>query len=205
MTINGFLKFLKKTEKLKHTLRHAWTGDIKRQESTAEHTWHMSMMAIALGPYLKNKIDLMRVLKLVAVHDIGEAIVGDVPAFSQNHSDKYEIEEKAVLKIAESLPVASQKEVVDLYHEYQAKESKEALLVKMLDVIDVIFQHLVSDISTWSEEEFTFNLQKHSEKYFKEEPLMLKLYNEIHEKLEKKVKKAKLWKEKRICQAKRKN
>jgi len=165
MTINEFLKFLKKTEKLEHTLRHAWTGDIKRQESTAEHTWHMSMMAIALEPYLKNKIDLMKVLKLVVVHDVGEAIIGDVLAFNQNHSDKYEAEEKAVLKIVESLPAASQKEIIDLYNEYQAKESKEALFVKMLDVIDVIFQH--------------------------DEPLLSGLYDKIHQKLGEKVGKTK--------------
>lgn len=192
MKINDFLKFLEKTERLKHTLRHAWTGDINRQESAAEHTWHMSIMAVALAPHLKHKVNLTKVLKLVAIHDIGEALVGDVPAFDQNHGGKYEAEEKAALQILESLPFSSQKELVGLYKEYQTKQTREAIFVKMLDVIDVIFQHLISDISTWAKEEYVFNLNRNSEKYFESEPLLLSLYNEIHKKLEEKVKKHKV-------------
>lgn len=72
MQPNDFLQFLSKTQRLKSTLRHSWTDNINRQESAAEHSWHMSLMAIALEPYLENKVDLSRVLKLVSVHDTGE-------------------------------------------------------------------------------------------------------------------------------------
>ena len=191
MKTEEFLKFFKKTERLKHTLRHAWTGDKNRQESTAEHTWHMSIMAMIFAPHLKNKVDLMKVLKMITIHDVGEALVGDTPAFSKNHGKKHKEEKEAVLKIAGLLPNISKKEIINLYNEYKAKKSKEALFVKMLDIIDVIFQHFVSDISTWCEEEFTFNLNRDSEKYFKDEPLLLTLYDKIVRELEEKVKKHK--------------
>lgn len=188
MKTNNFLDFLEKTQKLKHTLRHAWTEDITRQESTAEHSWHMSIMAIVLTPLLKSEVSLLQVLKLIAVHDLGEAITGDTPAFAPIHDQKYKAEKRAVQNIIKSLPAKSQREIISLYAEYEAKETPEAILVKMLDVLDVEFQHLIADISTWSEEELTFNLLLKSSEYFKNDPFMLKLYRKINNRLKEKVK-----------------
>jgi len=183
-----FLEFLNKTQHLKSILRHSWTDDIERQESVAEHSWHMAVMAIALSPYLKNKIDLFRVLKLISIHDIGESITGDIPAFNGKHNGKYESERKAVEEIIKSLPSERKEEILRLWEEYEQKKTRESIFVKMLDVLDVLFQHLVADITTWAEKETTFNLNRNSEEYFKEEPFMLELYDLIHTKLDKKVK-----------------
>ncbi|MDP2874338.1 MAG: HD domain-containing protein, partial [bacterium] len=167
-------------------LRHSWTDDAHRQESVADHSWHMAIVAIALAPDLQTKVDLLRVFELIAVHDLGEMFTGDIPAFAAR-AGKYEAEKEAVAKITQTLPTERQKEIFDLWQEYEERQTKEALFVKMLDVIDVINQHLAADISTWSKEEWTFNLNRDSEKYFKDEPLMLALYNFIHDELEKKV------------------
>lgn len=186
METSDILGFLAQTQHLKSVLRHSWTDDAGRQEGVAEHSWHMAMMAIALAPDLNTKVDLLRVLELVAVHDLGEIVTGDVPAFAARDG-KYEAEKEAVEKITQTLPPARQKAIFALWQEYEERKTKEALFVKMLDVTDVINQHLVADISTWSKEELTFNLNRNSEAYFQAEPLMLALYNSIHEELEKKV------------------
>jgi len=182
MKPEDFLQFIKKTQHLKSVLRHSWTDNIKRQESTAEHSWHMAMMAIVLEPYLKNRINLSRVLKLISVHDIGEIIEGDIPAFRVSVG-KHDRERKAVRKIINGLPSKTRKEIMGLWEEYNEKQTLESIFVKMLDVIDVIFQHLIADISTWSKIEFTFNLTRISEKYFQKEPFMMEIYNLILDKL----------------------
>lgn len=180
------LKYLKKTQHLKAVLRHSWTDNVQRQESVADHSWHMAMMAVAFAPELKDKVNLDRVFKLIAIHDLGELFTGDIPAFAAK-SGKYEAERNTVLKIVKSLPTERQQEVLKLWEEYEGKKTKEALFVKMLDVIDVILQHWVADLSTWAKEEWTFNLNRNSESYFMKEPFMLSLYDSIHNELEKKV------------------
>lgn len=186
METSNILEFLAQTQHLKSVLRHSWTDDAHRQESVADHSWHMAMIAIALSPDLQTKVDLLRVFELIAVHDLGELFTGDIPAFAAR-AGKYEAEKEAVAKITQTLPPARQKEIFALWQEYEERKTKEALFVKMLDVIDVINQHLAADISTWSKEEWTFNLNRDSEKYFKDESLMLALYNSSHDELEKKV------------------
>lgn len=186
MPTNDIIKFLAQTQHLKSVLRHSWTDDAGRQESVAEHSWHMALMAIALAPDLEHKVDLLRVFELIAVHDLGEIVTGDIPAFAARDG-KYAAEKEAVEKVTQTLSPERQKEIFALWQEYEERQTKEALFVKMLDVIDVVNQHLVADLSTWSKEEWTFNLNRHSEKYFQAEPSMLALYNSIHDELEKKV------------------
>jgi putative hydrolase of HD superfamily len=186
---DSFLEFITKSQLLKSTTRHSWTANKRRQESTAEHTWHMTLMAMALEPHIKHKINLLHTLKMITVHDLGEALTGDIPAFSKKHENKYEAEEKAIINISQTLDHLTKKEIVALWREYSEKKTSEALFVKALDVIDVLFQHLISDISRWTKKEYSFNLQRFSENYFLDDPVLLDIYNEINDRLVKKVKK----------------
>src|SRR5215470_13295866 len=74
------LDFLALSERLKLELRHSWLSD-GRRESVAEHSWQMALMALLVHRQLAAPVDLGRVLKLVLVHDLVEAEVGDVPFF----------------------------------------------------------------------------------------------------------------------------
>ena len=76
--LQGCLAFIQQAEKLKNTLRssHTSTG---RSESTAEHTWRLCLMAMVFEAEFKG-IDFAKLLKLCLVHDLGEAIGGDIPA-----------------------------------------------------------------------------------------------------------------------------
>jgi len=186
MKPSDFLQFLDKTQHLKSVLRHSWTDNIERQESVAEHSWHMTIMAVILESYLENKIDLSRVLRLISIHDMAEIIGGDIPAFEANEG-KYEKEKKAVREVINTLSPEKQEEILELWEEYEERQTREAIFVKMIDVLDVIFQHLVADISTWAEIEFTFNLNRDSEKYFREEPFMMQIYDLILDELSKKI------------------
>src|SRR5215217_8874515 len=77
--IASILKVLTLAEKLKFELRHSYTSN-GRQESVAEHTWRMSLMAVLIEPLLMQKVDTARLLKMIIIHDLVEAEARDISA-----------------------------------------------------------------------------------------------------------------------------
>lgn len=139
--LDGGLAFLRQAERLKSTLRSAHTAT-GRQESTAEHTWRLCLMAVVFGPRMGPDIDLLKVLKIALVHDLGEAISGDIPA-TQQHAvpDKSERERRDLLQLCADLPDAQRDEILALWEDYEHAASPEARLVKGLDKLETILQH----------------------------------------------------------------
>ncbi|MDZ4323104.1 MAG: HD domain-containing protein, partial [Alphaproteobacteria bacterium] len=75
-----YVQFLNIAEKLKCEMRHSWLSS-GRQESVAEHSWRMGLMVMTFFPYLSQKVDLEKCLKMAILHDLAEAEVGDIPVF----------------------------------------------------------------------------------------------------------------------------
>lgn len=75
---SNILQFLALSERLKRELRHSWLSD-GRRESVAEHTWQMALIALLAYRHLEQQVEIGRVLKMILVHDLVEAIAGDVP------------------------------------------------------------------------------------------------------------------------------
>lgn len=149
------LKLLNLAEKLKFELRHSWLSS-GRQESAAEHSWRVSLMVILLAPYLKEKINLEKAMKLSVIHDLVEAEAKDVPAFEAfNKKDKQEEkstnESKAIENIRKILNNNTGNEIFDLFYEYENSSSYEAKFVKSLDKIECRIQHNEADIETWND------------------------------------------------------
>lgn len=136
----GRLDFIRSAERLKDVLRSGHTSS-GRPESTAEHTWRLCLIAMTLQDLLQ-PLDFERVLKLCIVHDLGEAISGDIPATVQATTvNKSERERRDLLLLTESLPRHVQASFLELWAEYEAGETSEARVVKALDKIETIIQH----------------------------------------------------------------
>jgi putative hydrolase of HD superfamily len=144
--LDGILDFLRGAEKLKSTLRtcYASTG---RQESVAEHSWRLALLAMLLRHELP-ELDDGKVLRMCLIHDLGEAIGGDIPAPEQarrreeDPSARKAVQERRdLLTLLEPLPPALQREITMLWDEYEAAASPEARLVKALDKLETILQH----------------------------------------------------------------
>ena len=89
-----------------------------------------------------NSIDMARLLKMCLIHDLGEAIGGDVPAPSQSPETPKSGQERAdLLELTQELPTSLQEEIVKLWDEYEAAESREAKIAKGLDKLETILQH----------------------------------------------------------------
>ena len=139
-SISSRLDFLRVAERLKDTLRSAYTTG-GRTESVAEHTWRLTLLAITFADELPD-IDLLRLLKICILHDLGEAIDGDIPAPLQSPSaSKSEKERNDFLSLVESLPGDLKSEFVSLWDEYEDGTSPEARVAKALDKLETILQH----------------------------------------------------------------
>ena len=142
----GVLDFLRATERLKVTVRSAYTSEGK-QESVAEHTWRLCLMALVLSPEFPH-LDFARLFKICLVHDLGEAVGGDVPAPEQARrraagvaTGKGEDERRDLMTLLDPLPAGLKAEIAALWNEYEAAESPEAKLAKGLDKLETILQH----------------------------------------------------------------
>lgn len=136
----GILEFLRQAERLKNVLRTSWTSG-GQQESTASHTWRLCLMALVLGEQFPT-LDHGRLLKLCIVHDLGEAIHGDIPAIHQDaNAPKAHQERQDLLTLVAPLPEATKQMMVDLWDEYEAAATPEAKVAKALDKLETIMQH----------------------------------------------------------------
>lgn len=137
----GTLDFLRAAEALKTTRRSGWTsaGEV---ESVAEHTWRLCLMALVLHREFPD-VDFARLAKICIVHDLGEAIGGDVPAPEQaaRGGAKAADERRDLLRLVAPLPAGIRHEIVELWDEYEAARTPEARLAKALDKLETILQH----------------------------------------------------------------
>ena len=138
--IDSRLDFLRKAEQLKDTLRSAYTAK-GRTESVAEHTWRLALLVMTFADELPD-VNLLKLLKICILHDLGEAIDGDIPAPMQSStSSKNEKERADFLSLVETLPDKVRTEFVSLRDEYEAGKSPEARAAKALDKLETILQH----------------------------------------------------------------
>jgi 5'-deoxynucleotidase YfbR-like HD superfamily hydrolase len=148
--LSGIVDFLRAAERLKATHRSAYTSTGER-ESAAEHSWRLCLMALVLAPEFPD-VDVERLVRICIVHDLGEAVGGDVPApeqarrLAEDPGDTKAASERAdLLTLLAPLPPALRGEITALWDEYEAAETPEARLAKALDKLETILQHTQGD------------------------------------------------------------
>ena len=140
-TLAGTLDFLRAAEALKTAARSGHTSAGER-ESVAEHTWRLCLMALVLHPHFPG-VDFARLVRICLVHDLGEALGGDVPAPEQARrgGSKADDERRDLVRLVAPLPPALRDEITGLWDEYEAARTPEARLAKGLDKLETILQH----------------------------------------------------------------
>ena len=149
------LEALHTAEKLKDTTRHCYTSK-GRHESVAEHSWRIALMAFWLRDEFP-QADMDKVIRMCLIHDLGECFTGDIPAFDKTAADEA-AEEALLSRWVDSLPEPVCTEMRTLYAEMAALQTTEAKIYKALDKLEAVIQHNESDLSTWTENEYSLNL-----------------------------------------------
>ena len=155
MEARKLIDFLRVMERLKDAPRHCWTTG-GRRESVAEHSWRVALMAMLMADEFP-ELDIDRVVRMCLVHDIGEAITGDIPTFIKTDADRV-VEGREVDALIGSLPEPWPEWLGALFDEMEALETPEAKLYKALDRMEAIQSHNESAVETWLPLEYQLNL-----------------------------------------------
>jgi len=149
------IEFLNIIGKLKLNTRHVWSEN-GRQESVAEHSWRLTIMALLVADEFP-EVDIDKVVKMCLIHDFGEAITGDIPSFYKTEQDE-KTESQAIADLLKQLPETTANDFSELFAEMEELRTAEAKLFKALDKLEAIVSHNESPLDTWLELEHTENL-----------------------------------------------
>lgn len=146
------IAFIKEIDKLKYILRRTKLFNSDRNENDAEHSWHLALMAIVLSDYSNEKIDLLKVLKMVLIHDIVEIDAGDTFIYDQNKNHTNTEEElQSAERIFGMLPQEQAKEFIEIWIEFENGTSHEAKFARSLDRLEPLLQNTSNNGGTWTE------------------------------------------------------
>ena len=148
------IKYYVTCNRLKNVIRTGWKDwHVKKDriESVAEHIFGVQMLAIAMKSEYGYEIDLMKVIFMLAVHELGETVIGDLTQFQIGREEKEKLEHEAVHQVLTDLLDGDQIEA--LFLEFDARETKEALFAYQCDKLECDLQSKLYD------EEGCVNLQ----------------------------------------------
>lgn len=128
------LQFILEIDRLKGVQRRSLLLDGSRRENSAEHSWHLGMLALTLAEHANELVDVNRVVKMVLLHDIVEIDAGDTFLYDQQgNSSKAEREQRAAARIFGLLPAAQRDEFVALWREFEERQTADARFANALD------------------------------------------------------------------------
>jgi putative hydrolase of HD superfamily len=146
------IAFIKEIDKVKYIQRKTKLFNSDRCENDAEHSWHLALMAIVLAEHSNEPIDVLKVVKMVLIHDIVEIDAGDVFIYDtvKNHSNTDE-ERLAASRIFGLLPKNQAEEFISIWEEFETGETNEAKFAKSMDRLEPLLQNTSNNGGTWKE------------------------------------------------------
>lgn len=146
------INFIKEIDKLKYINRRTRLLNSDRHENDAEHSWHLAMMAIILAGHSNTEIDILKVIKMVLIHDIVEIDAGDTFIYdTQKSHTNTEEELEAAKRIFGLLPTEQAKELIEIWQEFEEGKTAEAKFAKSMDRLEPLLQNFSNNGGTWAE------------------------------------------------------
>lgn len=151
--LNRQIEFIREIDKLKTIYRQSYLMDKSRHENDAEHTWHITLMAWLLEEHLdQRKVNLLRVMKMLLVHDLVEIDAGDTFAYDEKGQEgKFEREMAAAKRIFGLLPVDQRDEMLALWLEFEQRETLESRYAAAMDRIQPLLHNYFTGGKAWQE------------------------------------------------------
>lgn len=145
------IDFIVEVDKLKQVLRQSVITGALRNENDAEHSWHLALMAILLSEYAEAKdIDVLRVIKMVLIHDLVEIDAGDTYCYDEKaNQDKAQREQLAADRIFNLLPPDQAREIMSLWREFEEITTPEARFAACLDRMEPLLLNYNTNGHTW--------------------------------------------------------
>ena len=150
--LTQLFNFFREIDKEKFIGRQTYLTDGVRKENDAEHAWHMAIMTVLLAGYANEKIDVLKTVTMLLIHDIVEIDAGDTYAYDENaKKTQREREVKAADRIFGLLPEKQGKEFRALWEEFEAQETAESKFARTMDNIQPLMLNAATDGKAWEE------------------------------------------------------
>ena len=150
--LDQLFTFFREIDKEKFIGRQTYLSDAKRKENDAEHAWHMAIMTLLLSEYANEKIDVLRTISMLLIHDLVEIDAGDTYAYDEEgKKTQAERERKAADRIYGLLPKEQGKKLYDLWLEFGARQTPEAKFARVMDNIQPMMLNAATDGKAWEE------------------------------------------------------
>lgn len=142
--------FIKEIDKEKEIERQSYLADGSRRENDAEHAWHMALMTIILAEYSNEKIDVLKTVTMLLLHDIVEIDAGDTYAYDEEGKlTQAAREQKAADRIFNLLPPDQAATMLGLWKEFEAGETPESKFARAMDRVQPLMLNDASDGKMW--------------------------------------------------------
>ncbi|GGN12704.1 phosphohydrolase [Dyadobacter beijingensis] len=144
--------FIKEIDKLKYIQRRTKLINSDRHENDAEHSWHLAMMALVLAGHSDKPVDMLKVVKMVLIHDLVEIDAGDTFIYDtvKNHTNTDE-ELLAAKRIFGMLPQAQAEDFIAVWEEFEEGITDEARFARAMDRFEPLLQNSSNNGGTWAE------------------------------------------------------
>lgn len=144
------LAFIAELDKLKGILRQTSLIGGSRRENSAEHSWHLAVMAVLLGEHAAERVDVLRTVKMLLIHDVVEIDAGDAFCYdAAANVGKEERERRAAERLFGLLAPEQGGELRALWDEFEARETAEARFAAALDRLQGLLQNVHNGGGTW--------------------------------------------------------
>ncbi len=144
--------FIKEIDKLKYIQRRTKLFNSDRHENDAEHSWHLALMTLVLAGHANEPIDVLKVLKMVLIHDLVEIDAGDTFIYdtAKNHTNTDE-ERLAAHRIFGLLPEEQAQDFIAVWEEFEEGQTAEARFARTMDRFEPLLQNASNQGGTWAE------------------------------------------------------
>ena len=136
--IQNIIHFYVLASTLKDKIRSGWKVwhiERERVESVAEHIYGTCMLAIAIDSEYDFKIDLMKVIKMLVIHELEEIEIKDFTPFDKiSNEEKRKMGKVAVEDVLKDL--TKKEELIELIEEFENMKTKESIFAKMCDKLE---------------------------------------------------------------------
>lgn len=152
------IQFITEIDKLKSVIRRSKIIGGTRYENSAEHSWHLAMMAITLQNYAESPVDISKVINMLVVHDIVEIDAGDTFAYDpKGNEDKQERERRAADRIFGLLPEVQAAQIRSLWEEFEEGKTAEARFAMAIDRLQPLLLNYYNSGSSWKENKVKYD------------------------------------------------
>jgi len=145
------IEFIVEIDRLKQVMRQTIITGKSRQENSAEHSWHTALMTIILLEYAENpQIDVLRVVKMLLIHDLVEIDAGDTFCYDEHaREDQHEREFQAAIRIFNLLPKDQAKQLQSLWEEFEKRQTLNARFANAIDRLQPLINNYYTHGKAW--------------------------------------------------------